>query len=275
MAIRDAKSMGSIADLLLNYVSTASVHDTNYEIALGMIQNYSRLYKKSCEEVAEICFVSKASVSRFCKFIGYTNYKEFQEALSFNYEMGSQYTKNFKTMLKTDKQQAMESYRDALVSNIYSTLSEEMLVQTEEIAEILYESENIAYFSHQFLWDIGRFFQSKMMLMNKYVKQFMYYGAQLECASNLSPRDVVVICSVQGTYPYRYNVIWNEIVSRACKIIVITQNVESSYWNQADYIISCGKTSVNDTGKYSALMVMDMLLIHYMSKYCNGKTDED
>lgn len=124
MAIRDAKSMGSIADLLLNYVSTASVHDTNYEIALGMIQNYSRLYKKSCEEVAEICFVSKASVSRFCKFIGYTNYKEFQEALSFNYEMGSQYTKYFKTMLKTDKQQAMESYREPLegVNKIAKTI---------------------------------------------------------------------------------------------------------------------------------------------------------
>ena len=45
MFTRDAKSMGSIADFLLNYVSTASVHDMNYEIAVRMIQNYSKLYK--------------------------------------------------------------------------------------------------------------------------------------------------------------------------------------------------------------------------------------
>ena len=270
MSIHDAKSMGSIADFLLNYVSTAPVHDMNYEIAVGMIQNYSKLYKKSCEEVAEICFVSKASVSRFCKFIGFNNYKEFQEALSFHYEMDSQYSKNFKTMLKADKQQAMELHRDALVSNIYSTLSEEMLAQMGDIAGILYESENIAYFSHHFLWNVGRFFQSKMMLMNKYVQQFMYYDDQMECASSLSSRDAVIICSVQGTYPFRYNAIWNEIVSRECKIVVITQNIDSSYWNQADYIVPCGKTNANDIGKYSALMIIDMLLIHYMSKYYNG-----
>ena len=269
MPTHDAKSMGSIADYLLNYISTVSVHDTNYEIAVGMIQNYSKLHKKSCEEVAEMCFVSKASISRFCKFMGYNNYKEFQEALSFNYEMSSQYSKNFITMFKVDKQQTLESYRDAMVSNIYSTLSEEMLDQMESISEILYKSDNIVYFSHHFLWNVGRFFQTKMMLMNKYVQQFMYYDAQLECASNLSPQDVVIICSIQGTYPFRYSAIWNEIVSRGCKIIVITQNVESYYWNQADYIITCGKTNANDTGKYAALMVIDMLLMHYMSKYCN------
>ena len=269
MSTHDAKPMGSIADFLLNYVSTAPIHDTNYEIAVGMIQNYSSLYKKSCEEVAEICFVSKASISRFCKFIGYNNYKEFQEALSFRYEMGTQYTKSFRTMLKSDKQNAMESYRDALVANIYSILSDEMLIRMEEIVDILYESENIVYFSHHFLWNVGQFFQSRMMLMNKYVQQFMYFDDQLKCASNLSSRDVVVICSVQGTYPFRYNAIWNKIVSRGCKIVVITQNVESSYWNQADYIIPCGKTNANDTGKYSALIIIDMLLIHYMGKYCN------
>ncbi|KAI4444086.1 MurR/RpiR family transcriptional regulator [Schaedlerella arabinosiphila] len=171
MSTHDAKPMGSIADFLLNYVSTAPIHDTNYEIAVGMIQNYSSLYKKSCEEVAEICFVSKASISRFCKFIGYNNYKEFQEALSFRYEMGTQYTKSFRTMLKSDKQHAMESYRDALVANIYSILSDEMLIRMEEIVDILYESENIVYFSHHFLWNVGQFFQSRMMLMNKYVRK--------------------------------------------------------------------------------------------------------
>ena len=86
-----------------------------------------------------------------------------------------------------------------------------------------------AYFSHHFLWDIGHYFQSKMMMMGRYVELFMDYAAQLECARSLTENDFAIICSVGGSYLTRYPDICNAIISSGCKVLVITQNLASPY----------------------------------------------
>lgn len=263
-----SKAMGSVKQLLLNYLGTSLQKDMNYEIAMAMLKNYDEIKNRTCEEVADICFVSKASLSRFCRFIGFSSYREFQEALALDYDMQTEYTKQFKDLLKTDRNQAIASYRDELISNVYSTVNLESLDLVEEVTEIIHNANNIFHFSHHFLWDIGRFFQSKMSLMGKHVLQQMNYESQYEFASNLTKDDLVLITSITGTYPLRYEKIWNLIINSGCKIIVITQNLSSSNWNHADYVLPCGNSNKNDIGKYTALMVVDMIIIHYMSKYC-------
>lgn len=260
----DSKAMGSVGDLLLNYVNTSIQHDTNFDIAQSLIKNYSQIKDKSCEELADMCYVSKASISRFCKFIGFQNYKEFQEACQFSFDIQSEYSKQFISLFSQDKQKALNLYSMDMIENIKTILTEEAMSNMEKVASTLYNSRNIVCFSHHFLWDIGKYFQSKMFSMGKYVTQYLNYQYQLECASSLSKDDVVIITSITGTYPVRYPEIWKKIADSDCKLIVITQNTSLSNWNKADFILSCGKTNKNDLGKYCALMVMDMIMIHYM-----------
>ena len=60
----NAKAMGSLSNKLLSYISTTLVHDSNYDIALILLKNYSRLKNLSIGEVAELCYVSPAAISR-------------------------------------------------------------------------------------------------------------------------------------------------------------------------------------------------------------------
>ena len=133
----NAKAMGSLSNKLLSYISTTLVHDSNYDIALILLKNYSRLKDLSIGEVAELCYVSPAAISRFCRFIGFDNFKEFKQSLEQDFSMANDYSRQFYAMLCSDEKMAISTYRDELIANIYSTISpENMEVVPDIIREI-------------------------------------------------------------------------------------------------------------------------------------------
>lgn len=265
--MRDFKTMGSLANRLLGYISTTQVHDANYEIALAMIRNYQQLKGHSINEIAEICFSSTASISRFVKFMGFENFKEFKFYLDQDFSMKDDYSRQLYSILCEDEKSAISMYRDELIQNIYSTISPENLEVIPDIIDAIHNSPKVAYFSHHFLWDIGRFFQGKMMLMGKYIEQFLAYDAQLESAQSLDESSLAIVCTIGGSYISRYDKIWKTIVESNCKILVITQNLSSANLNYAEYILQCGISNRDDIGKYSAMMMTDFLVMLYYKKY--------
>lgn len=265
--MRDYKTMGSLANKLLSYISTTQIHDSNYDIAVVLIKNYERIKGMSIGEIADLCYVSTASISRFSRFLGFENFKEFKYYLEQDFSMEDDYSRQFYAMLCDDEKMAISTYRDELIENIYSTISEENMEIIPDVITAIHDSETVAYFSHHFLWDIGRFFQGKMMLMGKYVEQFFAYDAQLKSAQALRKDSLAIICTVGGSYMSRYSKIWDSIVASGCKMLIITQNLSSAYLNNADYILRCGLSNRDDIGKYSALMMADFLLMSYLKKY--------
>ena len=70
---------------LIIYLDTASEKDTNYNIALFLANNFYRISSMRINELADACFVSPATISRFCKSLGYENFAHLkQECHSFH-----------------------------------------------------------------------------------------------------------------------------------------------------------------------------------------------
>ena len=242
--MNDVKMMGSLLDRLLSYVSSAPERDANYDIAVALLRNYSQLKGLALSQIADLCYTSNASISRFCRFLGMDNFKEFQCWMERDFTMRTDYSRQF-----------------------YTTIAPENAQVIPDIVKTLHDCGKAAYFSHHFLWDIGHYFQSKMMMMGRYVELFMDYATHLECARSLTEKDFAIICSVGGSYLTRYPDICNAILSSGCKMLIITQNLASPYLNTADFILQCGTTNRNDVGKYAALMANDLILMGYLRAY--------
>lgn len=263
----DAKTMGSLAEKLMGFVSTTPHHDTNYEIALTMLKHYGQLKSMSVGEMADLCYVSKASISRFCRFMGFDGFREMQDSLNQDLSIVTDYSRSFFDKLCTVPQSALADYSGEIIRNIQATAELENTKAIPEIATAIANSERLAFFSHHFLWDIGRHLQNKLIHMDRYVELYLDYGAQLACARSLQKDDMAIVCSIGGSYPVRYPTIWNAIASTGCKLLVITQNKSSPYWNSARFILNCGVTNRNDVGKYGALLAVDLLTLHYLRQY--------
>lgn len=268
--MNDAKTMGSLAEKLMGYVSTAPQQDANYAIALAMLNHYGQLKNLSLAEIADLCYVSKASISRFCRFMGFDGFRELHDCLLQDFSIGTDYSRTFFDKLCAEPQVALQDYSEELIGNIRATAAPENTLHIPEMAMTMANSGRIAFFSHHFLWDIGRHLQSKMIRMDRYVELYLDYTQQLACARSLQKNDLAIVCTVGGSYPLRYPTIWNGLVTAGCPILVITQNASSSYWNFARFVLGCGTSNRNDVGKYGALMAVDLLTLHYLRQYGKG-----
>ena len=65
---------------LLSYINGSMIHDTNYHLALALLKHLPEIQDLSLVEMAGNCFVSQATLHRFCKLIGYRNYSTLREA---------------------------------------------------------------------------------------------------------------------------------------------------------------------------------------------------
>ena len=198
---------------------------------MTLLKHYPQLKGMTLGQIANLCYTSKASISRFCRFLGMDSFKAFQAWLEQDFTMRTDYSRQFYTMLHNNQEMAIGSYRDTLISNIYATI-------TPETAEVIPD-----------------------------IVRVLHGCAQLECARSLTENDFAIICSVGGSYPTRYPDICNAIISSGCKVLVITQNLASPYLNTADFILQCGTTNRNDVGKYAALMANDLIVMGYMQAY--------
>ena len=158
--MNDAKTMGSLEEKLMSYVSTTPQQDANYDIALAMLTHYGKLKNLSLAEIADLCYVSKASISRFCRFMGFDGFRELHDCLLQDFSIRTDYSRTFYDKLCADPQAALQDYSEEVIRNIRVTTAPENTERLAEMAVALANSGRIAFFSHHFLWDIGRHLQS-------------------------------------------------------------------------------------------------------------------
>ena len=265
--MNDRISMGSVSEKLLNFINTAQVHDSYYDIALTLVKNSEKVKRMSIAEMADLCYVSQATISRFCRFLGYTSFKNFHDDLNLEFRLMDDYTDQFRSLLKTSDEKAAEMYAEQVNANITSALSAENMKKIVKAADMIFDAQRTAYFSHHFLWDAGHFFQSRMIMMDRYVELYQSYENQLECAKSLDENCAAIICTAGGSFFSYYHDLGEIIMDSGAKVIVLTQNTNSNRMNRADHVIPIGITNRDDTGKFAALAVMDHIVLQYMKRH--------
>lgn len=265
----DSIAMGSVEGQLMDYINTTTHRDGNYEIARTLLEHYWELKDLSIEQIAQLCYVSKASISRFCRALGYSSFREMRDQMDVSFSMGDDYTPSFLEQLASDTPGAMSAFTNEVQENMRAVVDPQNLAHLPTIAYALHDCRHAAFFSHHFLWDVGRHLQGKLMSMRRYLETPLDYAGQLACAERLQANDLAVICSIGGSYPFRYPSIVNAIVESGCGLLVITQNESVPFWNHAAYLLRCGISNRNDTGKYGALAAADLIVLQYLRQYGN------
>ena len=199
----DVKTMGSIADKLLSYVNTALVHDTNYQIAASMLNHYDKLEKMTLSEMAELCFVSKSAITRYCHFLGFNDFSEFRDALEQKFDMAG--LSKSPSIFDIKKLTWMNSeYLKAMDFDKYFELArpklEEALAGTDldlkKIAALLQKRLET-------LNDIPR--------LVDFFKELPDYSTELYTHKKMKTNDEIALSSLQAALPVLENLSdWNE-----------------------------------------------------------------
>ena len=204
--------------------------------------------------------------------MGFADFTEFKGAVNgTNYHVTDDFSRSFYEELMSDRDTALRAHRTRVIDVLNTTLRDEDLEVIDEVMEELESAGRIAFFSHHFLWHIGRYFQGKMLPLGRYVELYQSYVHQEELASQLGKDDLVFICTLNGSFFPNYRGIAEKIFRSGAKVVVLTQNRNVWFLNRADYVLLCGTSNENDVGKYAALLTIDQLALSYLRRIQVGE----
>lgn len=255
---------------LIIFLDTAPENDTNYNIAWFMANNFYRIANMRISELASECFVSPATISRFCRALGYENFAHLkQECYTFhsnNKKFNNLINIPLETM-KDNPELATKEYAQQVIDHVSSLPDILDWQEIDATLKLIHDSHSVAFFGTQFSQSAALHFQTDLLMLEKFTMAYMDSSRQLECAKELTEDSVAVIITVNGYFTNSGYKTLQYIKKSKCKVVLMTCNLELDIKIPVDHRILLGKSHNRKTGKHTLLTVVELMSLRYYCLY--------
>lgn len=262
--------MKSLFYRLIIFLDTASEDDTNYNIAWYMAHNFHKVSTMGISQLAKECYVSPATISRFCRALGYENYAHLkQECYAFSSD-----SKKFNNLINIPLETMKENPKlstdlygkqvcDA-ISNLSKYLDWNVI---DKVLKLIHDSDSIAFFGTQFSHSAALHFQTDLLMLEKFTMAYMEAQRQIECAKKLDENSVAIIVTVNGYYTKSATKILQYLKKSKAKIVLMTNNPGVDIGIDVDHTIILGSSNQRKTGKHTLLTAVELMSLRYYALY--------
>lgn len=257
----------SIMSQLLSIVNYGDSKEVNEDIARTILQNYNKIPDLTIFDLADLCFVSSSSITRFIRTMGYNSYKEFKNEISHTLKIDVDYSKKVNMASAEDLQPIYRRYTENVIENIQYTFDNIDYRQLNRVCEMLYQAKEIALFGLEYANYVGIHFQNKMASLNRFIQLGVSDEKQLELAKKLAPNSLVFIISLEGSFFYRNNEIIDILTDKNCKIVAISMLTSGKFIDMCDEVLLCNKTNSNTEGRITLMYTIELIIIYYYVNY--------
>ncbi|WP_203351229.1 MurR/RpiR family transcriptional regulator [Streptococcus uberis] len=182
----------SLLYTLQNLYNSAHPGSIEYLLSSYLIDNYHEIDKLNIYDLAEENNVSRATVRRFCKNLGYENFKElkshfneFDEGLNIYKEFYN--SEHFLEILQTQIKKMFSELEDRLNSR-------ELL----NIVRKIKDSDEVIIIASSTIANSVRVFQQTMALLGKRITIIVSKQQIIELEKNISSDSLILIFSISG-----------------------------------------------------------------------------
>ncbi|MGN1182301.1 MAG: MurR/RpiR family transcriptional regulator [Faecalibacillus sp.] len=255
---------------LLIYLDSANESDTNYNIAWYMAHNLSSVANMGISKLARECFVSPATISRFCRALGYENYAHLKQECSYYSSSKRKFSNLIDVpldMMKNDPQKCSEYYSLQVsqgVKNLSLYLNWDVI---DKVLKQIHDSENVAFFGIHFSQSAALHFQTDLLMLGKFTTAYLESERLMECAKRLDENSLAIVISVSGNLVNSCQKILNYIKKSKAKVVFITNNPEIELGMDVKYLITIGDKDNLKIGKHNLLTTMELMALRYYSMY--------
>lgn len=256
-----------IRNSLFDILDKKNLGSIDYSIAYYLLKNFNRLGSISIYKMVEECNVSRSSINRFFKNIGYKNFLEFKTSFKHKYDVHitkliNRPYKDYINILTVEILSMMEELK-------YRMDSQEVI----KICEEIYNSEKVVFLSASSNAGIIRNFQQEFIYLDKIIYSISQSYANDKLMKSLTERDLLINFSITGVLAKANE---ESIKKLNCNKILITvnrdKNLISSYDNT--YYLSSkniDELDVNIYNRYALTYMLDILLNNYSYMYLKNK----
>lgn len=241
-------------------------NDIYYHVARTILENKDRVAHMGIEELAEICYTSPATISRFCRKLSVGSFSEFKNLLKIYNEYALQevmFTDNEIEKIHEDRQVLTDKTFPMSIEALTKTAELLDTDNIDEISSLLARANHIAIFGSIYSQLVARDCQYKFIRLGKFTTAFTDTSDQIDDSEKLDNKDAAIIFSVSGNQRFLLAIVDNLKQSKT-PLIVITNKVNSSLAKAADYVIELGGvesdfTQSSTSGRIASMGIVDLL----------------
>lgn len=256
-----------VLSVLLRVINGSMKKGNTYDIAKALLHHYHEIPDLTIHELADACYISASSLSRFIRMIGFEQYSDFKKACKKNIGIDVDYSNDMAKANVEDMHPIIERYTNSIKQNIEYTYEQMNFQQLDNICKMIFEAKEIAFFGLEFATLLGQHFQIKMASMNKFVRLGLSYEEQIEIAQDLHEGALIFVASLEGGYFYRNDEVFEILKQKSTKIIALTMNENTKLMKNVDEILICNKENSNTEGRITLLYMIEILLMYYYVNY--------
>lgn len=252
---------------LLAYVNNADKSTTQTDLAQALLDHYHLIPTATIHEMAELCYVSSATLSRFIRQFGYESYPAFKEACQTDIAIDVDYSFPSRKAGREDLEPIFQRYLDNTVLNLQEIISKLDYDKIDRLCRMMYEARQVGFFGLEFSTLIGQHFQIKMASCNKLIKIGRNAEKQLEIASNLDGNCLAIVASVEGSYFYHDEEVINKLRENQVPIVTMTGNVSKIILRSSELVLELAHNNLETEGRISLLFMLELILMMYYINY--------
>ncbi len=255
--------------VLLSYVNVSSNQDMYYTIAHTILTHLDKIPDISINDLADLCYTSPATISRFCKDLNCKNFANFKHEMAIALEIAkneihmndddiSQITKNPQFLVDKMYQETISS-----LQLVYQSIN---IHEIDKICQMIHQAKKIHLIGYQFNKIISNDFQMKMLKLKKFIYAFVERGDEIQRLDMIDEDSLVIIITVRAREELINPLIEKVHEHHPC-ILLLTMN--RSYQNELiDYIYCIDGTESKYTessiqGTMNFLSLLNLIYVRY------------
>ncbi len=215
---------GKLSIRLWGILNKENQDSITYQIAEHILQNIFTLDDTSSQNLAKVCNVSKASISRFCKELGYDSYYDFRLDLE-KYTVNSGKAIAYEHVSGLGMVQAYlencRKYLDILEQNVNE-------IELTQLVQLIAQTPKVYLMGHLQSGGTAENLQYNLFETKKMSRAVVEPGEQKRIFNTLSGRELIIIFSAGGRFfsDYFEDGVMPD-VPRGTKVYYITSNPQA------------------------------------------------
>lgn len=253
----------SLLNSLFNVLNENNQGDPYFILAEYFLEHYHELSRLNIYDVAADCFVSRASIRRFCQSIGYENFVAFKDEFVQYDDQQESYQKHA----------GRENYREMLMQEINAMIAElnqrMNTIEVERLVQRIHDARQVVFLTSSVGAMSVTQFQYSMIFQNKVLRIVSDMYENIDFVKRLQKQDLLLVISGSGLFAAASR---DYLKGNEAYKVLFTLNRSHDFDDIYDRIYHLSAVDRSQEAKsvyftYGTIYVLDILYSVYVRKY--------
>lgn len=259
---------------LVNFINMTNVHDVYWGAAKCILLNIYQIPHSTITDVADMCYVSTATISRLCRKLNYESFADFKNDVIMNLNFFNQDAKRLyfdhqlpaKETLNEGKEIFSNHFQN-VIRNLQDTYDSIQYEDLMTIVDKIHVANRICFAGNFFTQSVSMQLQIELSYLGKDTVAMYPLEQQKEIYQVLDENDLIIVSSIAGGFFKDHPDAMRLLTKSPAYVIAITQLDEFPYSDKVNMILRVGNNHHSLIGKFSITYIFEVLEALYHLKY--------